>query len=137
MVDNTADRIALQDVMLRYAATVDEKDYEGYRALFTDDVQVVGMGQKEFNGMDDFFPWWKNAIDQYDATQHMLGPMLATIDGDTAKTRSDVQATHYPKGDKETTITLWATYKTDMRRVDGEWKISRHELVTRGLQKLP
>ena len=35
------DRIALQDVMLKYAAAVDEKDYEGYRVLFTDDVHVI------------------------------------------------------------------------------------------------
>lgn len=128
------DRIALQDVMLTYAATVDEKDYEGYRALFTDDIHVVGFTPDDIHGLDTFFPWWKEAIDNYDATQHMLGPMLATIDGDTAATRSDVRAFHYPKGDAETTVTLWATYKTDMRRVEGEWKICRHELVRRGFK---
>ncbi|MGV0033443.1 MAG: nuclear transport factor 2 family protein [Candidatus Azotimanducaceae bacterium WSBS_2022_MAG_OTU7] len=137
MNSNIEDRIAVQDVMLRYAASVDDKDYDGYRALFVEDVEVVGMGAEAMNGMATFYPWWKDAIDKYDATQHMLSPTLATISGDTAKTRTDVQATHYPKGDSVTTITLWATYKTDMRRVEGEWKISRHELVSRGLQKLP
>jgi len=137
MNNNIEDRIAVQDVMLRYAATVDEKDYDGYRALFVEDVKVVGMGALEMNGMETFYPWWKEAIDKYDATQHMLSPTYATISEDLAKTRTDVQATHYPKGDSVTTITLWATYHTDMRRVDNEWKICRHELVSRGMQKLP
>jgi ketosteroid isomerase-like protein len=131
------DRIALQDVMLRYAATVDEKDYAGYKALFVEDVEVVGMTEDVMHGIETFYPWWKDAIDAYDATQHMLGPMYATINGDTASTRSDVQAVHYPKGDAKTTVTLWATYKTDMRRVDGEWKICRHELVRRGAKVQP
>jgi len=113
------DRIALQDVMLKYAAAVDEKDYEGYRVLFTDDVHVIGLTPDDFHGMEAFFPRWKNAIDQYDSTQHKFSPMLAEIDGDYARTRNDLQALHYPKGDAETTVTLWGTYKTDMQRVDG------------------
>ena len=137
MTDNITDRIAVQDVMLRYAATVDDKDHPGYKALFTEDVHVVGMGPDEMHGIDTFFPWWQQALGAYDATQHMLSPTYAEIEGDLAKTRTDVQATHYPKGDSETTITLWATYKTDMKRVGSEWKICRHELVSRGLRKLP
>ncbi len=134
-MSDVADRIAVQDVMLRYVATVDEKDYAGYKALFTEDVKVVGMGPSEMNGIEVFYPWWKEALDKYDATQHMLSPTYAVIDGDTAKTRTDVQAVHYPNGETEITVTLWATYHTDMRRVDGEWKISRHELVVRGMKR--
>ena len=130
-----ADRIAVQDVMLRYAATVDEKDYAGYKALFTEDVEVVGMGPNVMQGIDEYYPWWKDALDKYDATQHMLSPTYAEISGDEAKTRTDVQAVHYPNGETEITVTLWATYHTDMKRVDGEWKISRHELVVRGMKR--
>ena len=136
-MSDIADRIAVQDVMLRYAATVDEKDYPGYKALFTEDVEVVGMGPEVMHGIETYYPWWKEALDQYNNTQHMLSPTYATIDGDTAKTRTDVQATHYPKGESDPTVTLilWATYHTDMRRVDGQWKICRHELVSRGMKR--
>ena len=65
MTENIEDRIALQDVMTRYAIAVDDKDYEGYRVLFTEDVHVLGLTPKDMHGMDEFFPWWKNAIDQY------------------------------------------------------------------------
>lgn len=135
MSGDVADRIAVQDVMLRYAATVDEKDYAGYKALFTEDVLVVGMGPSEMQGIEAYYPWWKEALDKYDATQHMLSPTYAEISGDEAKTRTDVQAVHYPNGETEITVTLWATYKTDMKRVDGVWKISRHELVVRGMKR--
>ena len=36
------------------------------------------------------------------------------------------------KDKPDTTLTLWATYESDMKRVDGEWKIARHQLVARG-----
>ena len=62
----------------------------------------------------------------------MLGPQLATIDGDTAHCRTDVQALHYLIDKPTTTLTLWATYNTDMKRINGEWKIARHHLESRG-----
>lgn len=132
MSDYLNDRLALQDVMLRYAAAVDDRDYEAYRALFTDDVEVVGMGSETITGLDNWYEWWREALSRYGNTQHMLGPILVNIDGDRAETRSDVQAWHALKDQPEKTVTLWATYKTNMVRVDNGWKIDRHELVVRG-----
>ena len=62
----------------------------------------------------------------------MLGPVYAEVAGDHADVRTDVQTLHYMANDPETTLTLWATYLTEMKRIDGTWKISRHELVRRG-----
>ena len=36
------DRLAIQDVMTRYAAGVDDRDFEQYRGCFADDVEIVG-----------------------------------------------------------------------------------------------
>ena len=127
-----ADRIALQDVLLKYAAGVDERDMDLYRSCFADDLEVLGFGDETVNGADAWVDYVKNALEQYGPTQHMLGPQLATVNGDTAHTRTDLQALHYLKEAPNTTVTLWATYKSDMRRVNGEWKIFRHRLVPRG-----
>ena len=62
----------------------------------------------------------------------MLGPQLATVTGNTAHPRADVQARHYLKQPAGSTFTLWATYATDMQCNDGEWKINSHRLVVRG-----
>ncbi len=128
----TADRIALQDLMLRYAAGVDERDMALYRSCFADDVEVLGFGEETVSGAEAWVAYVKDALKQFGATQHMLGPQLATVDGDTAQARTDVQALHYMKDTPDTTLTLWATYKSDMRRINGEWKIYRHRLVPRG-----
>jgi len=130
-MSDVADRIAVQDVMLRYAAGVDERDADLYRSCFADDVVVVGMGPQPVHGIDAWMDFWNKALERYGATQHMLGPTLATIRGDEASTRTDVQALHVLKKAPETRFTLWATYRTDMRRIDGTWKIVRHELVSR------
>jgi hypothetical protein len=57
---------------------------------------------------------------------------MVTIQGDTASTRTDVQALHYLKDKPGETLTLLAVYLTNYRRIDEEWKITRHELVKRG-----
>ncbi len=129
---NIADRQACMDVMLRYACGVDERDMEMYRSCFADDVEVYGFGDEVYKGGDVWTDYVIEALKAYGPTQHMLGPQLATIDGDTAVTRTDVQAHHYMVDDPKTTLTLWATYKTNMARINGEWKITRHELVSRG-----
>lgn len=125
----TADRIALQDVMLDYATGVDERDVERYRACFADDVEVVGFGSGIIQGREPWVEYVWGALDKYSATQHLLGPQHATIEGDTAKTRSDVQAMHVLADGGR--FTLWASYVTDMRREGERWLICRHELVVR------
>jgi uncharacterized protein (TIGR02246 family) len=127
-----ADRIALQDVMATYAMGVDERDFEAYASCFADDVLVTGFGAQDFHGRDAWLAYVKQALAQFGPTQHMLGPQLATIDGDSAHCRTDVQAHHYLKEPAGSTLTLWATYETDMARIDGEWKIKKHHLVSRG-----
>ena len=133
MAQNLAlDRIALQDVMLSYAAGVDERDFDLYRSCFADDVEVHGFGDETVHGADAWLAYVKNALERFGPTQHMLGPQLASVDGDSAHCRTDVQALHYLKEPEGSILTLWATYKSDMRRIDGRWRIVRHELVSRG-----
>jgi uncharacterized protein (TIGR02246 family) len=127
-----ADRIELMDVMLRYAKGVDQRDMELYASVFAHDVEVIGFGAETYRGRDAWVAYVIEALKAYGPTQHMLGPQLAMVDGDTAQCRTDVQAMHYLKAEPNKTLTLWATYNTDMKRVSGEWKIARHHLEPRG-----
>ncbi len=125
-------RLAIQDVMTRYAAGVDDRNMEQYRSCFADDVEIVGFGPETLAGADNWVEDVKNKLEAFGETQHMLGPQLVDIDGDNASTRVDVQAMHYLKTKPDSQLTLWATYLTDYRCIDGAWKIVRHELVRRG-----
>lgn len=133
--DTVADRQALQDVMLRYAAGVDERDFAMYRSCFADEVEVVGFDADVIRGADAWVAFVRTALEQYGTTQHMLAPQLASIDGDTAETRNDVQALHALKNSEGELFTLWATYRTRLKKQDGEWKIVRHELVPRATER--
>ena len=133
-MSRSEDRQALQDVMLSYAAAVDDRDMDRYRACFADDVEIVGFSESVVNGADQWTESVENQLKAFSATQHLMSPQLATVLGDTASARADVQALHVLQ-DGSGTFTLWATYLTDFARADEGWKIKRHELVIRSTQQ--
>ena len=128
------DRRQLQDVMLSYAAAVDDRDLARYRACFAEDAEIVGFGEETVTGADAWTASVESQLDAFSSTQHLMSPQLASITGDTASARTDVQALHVLKDGNGAIFTLWATYLTNFVRNDDGWKISRHELVIRGTQ---
>ncbi len=135
MTDLTSDRFALQDVMLNYTSGVDERDFARYRACFADDAEILDFTPQPIMGGDAWLAFVEKALEAYAATQHLLGLQKATVTGDTAHARTDVQAQHFMKEPKGATLTLYATYETDFARINGLWKIKRHRLVPRGTQR--
>ena len=131
------DRRQLQDVMLSYAAAVDDRDMARYRACFADDVEIVGFGEAVVNGADTWTASVESQLEAFSATQHLMSPQLATVSGDAASARTDVQALHVLKDGDGAIFTLWATYLTDFIRTADGWKIARHELVIRATQQTP
>ena len=92
---------------------------------------LSGLATESLEGADQWVTDVIGKLEAFGATQHMLGPVYAEVTGDHADVRTDVQALHYMANDPDTTLTLWATYVTEMKRIDGAWKISRHELIRR------
>ena len=131
------DRRQLQDVMLSYAAAVDDRDMARYRACFADDVEIVGFGEAVVNGADTWTASVESQLEAFSATQHLMSPQLATVSGDAASARTDVQALHVLKDGDGAMFTLWATYLTNFIRTADGWKIARHELVIRATQQTP
>ena len=132
MENNVSDRFAIQDILTRYAASVDDRNFAMYRECFAKDAEIVGFSGGPIIGADIWTEEVKSKLEVFGATQHLLGPQLVNIEDDTAFTRTDVQALHYLKDKPGETLTLWAVYLTNYRRIEGEWKITRHELVRRG-----
>ena len=106
-----------------------------YRACFADDVEIVGFGEATITGADTWTASVESQLEAFSATQHLMSPQLATVSGDTASARTDVQALHVLKDGEGAMFTLWATYLTDFVRTDDGWKIARHELAIRGTQQ--
>ena len=95
------DRQAIADVLATYAATIDERDADRFRDLFVEDVEVVGFADGPLLGREAWLAFVEAQLARFRSTQHMLGPQLVTIEGDSADARTDLQATHRmrePKG---------------------------------------
>ena len=136
-MSNADDRRELQDVMLSYAAAVDDRDMARYRACFADDVEIVGFGEAIVKGADTWTASVESQLEAFSATQHLMSPQLATVSDDAASARTDVQALHVLKDGDGAMFTLWATYLTNFIRTADGWKIARHELVIRATQQTP
>ena len=122
------DRLAVQDVMARYARHIDEREIDLFRSLFIEDVVVEGMRPEPMHGLDAWVEMVEDTLSNYGRTQHMLGPVLADIEGNEARARTDLQAIHVHLPPKTGVFTLWGTYETQMKRQPDGWRIVHHRL---------
>ena len=123
-----ADRLAVQDVMIRYATSCDRRDMDEYGACFTEDALITGFGASDFHGRQAWVDYVAKALTRFTGTQHMLGNQRVWLDGDTAKLQTSVQATHFLADRPGTTLTLFATYYDDLVKRNGVWEITKHRL---------
>lgn len=122
------DRLAVGDVIIKYADSVDLLDYDRYASCFADDVVVTGFTAEPIVGLPTYMAWLRPARDRFGRTQHLIGNIQVTVEGDTAHMRSYVQATHEVPGDPDHLLTLWAAYVDDLVRTADGWKINRHHI---------
>ena len=128
------------DVMNNYAKGIDTKDYNLFRSIFDENVEVniiydpsFRSGEPvSFDGIDSWVDYVEQAISEYRSTQHMLGNPLIKFEKGVAKARTDLQATHYYKDKDNEKTTLWGYYDTHMVNKDGSWKIIKHTLTSIG-----
>src|SRR4051812_17789747 len=96
------ERLDVAAVMHRYARTVDTRDFLGLRACFTDGCTLSGYpppAPEVVEGGDAIIEYIRARLEQYARTQHMLGQIEVTIDGDMAYAESYVQAFHVLAGE--------------------------------------
>jgi len=83
-----SDRLDLQDLVTAYATCIDARDFDGLDAVFTPDAHV-DFGAS--GGPSDAYPavraWLAETLPIFAATQHLMGNLAVTLDGDTASGR--------------------------------------------------
>ena len=123
------DRHAIQDVIVTYAASLDDRDFAAYRSCFVEEVELEGFAREPVRGIESWMKFVEKALAPYRATQHMLGVPRIEIDGDSAAMRTDLQACHFPSDSEAKAFILWATYETELVRTEAGWRIRHHRLV--------
>ena len=124
------DRMELEELMNRYASSIDRRDWPRLRTVFLDEIEAdfTSMGVKQpFRGPSDA---WVERVRQtiagFDATQHLFANHSAEIDGDHAVDTRYMQARH-DLGDAH--YTIGGYYTGHMTRTPAGWRIARYTLT--------
>lgn len=117
---------AITRLRYEYAFGIDTRDYELFRSVFTDEVE---MDFSSYNGQpaahmsaDEWVAGVATLFNSLDATQHTMTNPLVDVAGDrqSARQRMAMQAAHFLDG-VEFTIGGW--YHDRIVRVAAGWKI--------------
>ena len=116
-------------VGLRYAASIDKREFETLATCFTPDgawgtqaMMTVGHAAIQAKA--------REALQYLKATQHVTTNFQVTLDGDRARMRSCYLATHVREADgRDEHWVIGGVYDDDLVRTPGGWRIA-HRLLT-------
>jgi hypothetical protein len=125
------DRVELEELMNRYAASIDLRDWTRLRTVFADgeiEADFISMGVKQvFRGpAEGWVDAVRRTITGFDATQHFFANHSAEVDGDRAVDTRYMQARHQLGAEH---YTIGGYYTSHMVRTREGWRIARYRLT--------
>ena len=123
-VQRLIDRQEIADLCVRYTFALDTKDWALLESCFTGAPAFVYPGGR-LEGFEAILTRARGALEPLDASQHLLGNVVADVDGDTARATCYFQAQHVragtPGGD---TYIIAGSYADTLARTASGWKIA-------------
>jgi ketosteroid isomerase-like protein len=145
-LDPVGDKWEIRLLIEAYASAVDRADGEAAAELFADDGELDmwldptrAEPTARRRGHDEIREALRQ-LEQFDATQHVIGNVWVDVevDGETASGETQCTAHHVKHGDANVTDTvLYMTYVDAFARVAGRWRFARRELRVRWTSLLP
>jgi 3-phenylpropionate/cinnamic acid dioxygenase small subunit len=121
------DRLALNDLLVRYAMSLDACDVEGVIACFTEDCVLDTPISGVYHGHDGIRRFASDTArfkaDRGGQFRHVISNMRIDADGDAARVRCYLL--DFLTIDGKTELLSPGEYDCDAVRVDGEWKLRR------------
>jgi ketosteroid isomerase-like protein len=116
------DRAQISDLLLSFAHSVDAHDHERYTANFTED-GVLELPFGRFAGRETIAAM-EQPIAQM-ASHHISANHMIDLDGDTARTRSYLIATHvFDRSDPRDHAQAGGWYDCELRRTEEGWRFA-------------
>jgi len=138
MTTTLEDRLAITDLMTRYATAIDSRNWALLESCFTPDAEVHYPGAAPLHGPTAVARFCEEALRPYRATQHLLGNYTVEVSGDVAATSVSLQATHVtPRSEGGGIFVLGGTYRDRVVRSDGQWRIAERTLTTTWTERRP
>jgi ketosteroid isomerase-like protein len=117
------DRQAIGDLLVRYVHALDRRDWSTVAGCFASDAVFLHPGGR-VEGPEGIVTRARAALGPLDASQHLLGSVLVSVDGDTAEATSYFHAQHVragaPGGDL---YVIAGSYRDRLRRGGAGWEI--------------
>lgn len=129
MSDALLDIEAVKQLKARYCRLLDTKDWDGFRALFTDDAMVdtTGSGGPRFISADEFIQYVTASLGGAVTVHHVHAPEI-TLEGE--QTASGIWAMEdrvkFADGRE---LLGFGHYTETYAKVDGQWRISGSTLT--------
>lgn len=135
-VEEMADRLAIMDVINKYARGVDRASAEIMKSACWPDAEVDYGGYK--GPAHPFCDSLEQAIKRYANTQHQVSNVSIDIDGHDAIVETYVTAHHYLAAEdgQDTEMTYIGRYLDQMQKRDNVWKIRFRKVVMTWHQNL-
>ena len=119
-----ADRIAVEDLLTRYATAVDRRDWEQYRSIFTADAEIDYTSAGGIAGtVDEIVGFLSTSLEMFEMTQHLVSNIDLEVNGESATvTAMFNNPMRLPGGD------TWFTggwYHHDLVRTPDGWRSRR------------
>jgi hypothetical protein len=132
-------RIDIAETVYRFAYGIDGRDWSGYRQIFVAPPADIRFDYESYHGrpamqmnVDQWVATITPLFDGLDATQHTMSNPVVEVDGNSARCRVYMQATHFlwrddlqaVTGSAEPEFTIGGYYDDHLvLDADGSWRI--------------
>ena len=117
------DRQQVNDVILRYAASIDYKDYPTLRTTMADDIVAQYGPADPIEGADTLAAWIEEMGEDRLWQHHFLNVYSVDVEGDEARALVYHTSHSAAASEPDDVLVIVARYKDRLRRVDGAWKL--------------
>jgi len=123
-IRSLTDRIAVEDLLTRYATAVDGRDWNLLRTVFTPDARIDDSSAGGVAAsVDEAVAFLDTSLADYEMTQHMVTNVAADIDGDRAQVTAMLHNPMRRAGGDVWFCGGW--YDHSLVRTDGGWRSER------------
>jgi ketosteroid isomerase-like protein len=134
------DRLEIDDLLTRYAAAIDAKQFDMLDDVFTPDATIDYTSAGGIRGSyPEIKQWLADTLAMFPMTQHLVTNRAVTISGDTATSRAHFyNPMGLPNDDGGLTLFFVGGYYNDQwQRTAAGWRITERIEETAWMQNAP
>jgi hypothetical protein len=87
-IQEISDRLEIEQLLIRYCHAIDERDWDTYRSVYTEDAIINDIGAGPGNTVDQMVEFLPRALEKVVLIQHAISTSRVEIDGDTARAKT-------------------------------------------------